>query len=144
MSLLSQDKGITKDALLARGFEEDGWGSLHMRQTHNTTMYEKVFQTKPNRDDPLGPWWQVNYFPPEFEGVVAPTRSYTFDMRGKVMAQRNADDEVFIIPVDSTLDLDLFIEAATRYKLTPFKLGKEPTYSHLINTKKHECSQRNH
>lgn len=116
MSVLSGDE-ITKPALLLRGFIKDGWGSPHMRQTRNTTMYELVFEND---------WdvWSIKYFPPEFEGQVTPGGGCVVDMRGKVMMQKETGtgSGCCIIDVTSMMDIEVFIKQVLRGKVKPFKI----------------------
>ena len=109
---------ITPEALVSRGFTTDGWGSPHTRATRNTTMYELYIEEDWNI-------WSVMYFPPEFEGIVAPT-GCVMDMRGKVMMQKEngTTQDKYIIDVTDMTDIDVFIKQVLRNKVKPFKHGR--------------------
>lgn len=106
---------ITPEALVSRGFTTDGWGSPHTRATRNTIMYELYIE----KDLSI---WSVMYFPPEFEGIVAPT-GCVMDMRGKVMMQKenSTNPDKYIINVSDMSDIDVFITQVLRNKVKPFK-----------------------
>lgn len=118
MGILNSNR-ITPEALIARGFVADGWGSPSTRATRNTTMYELYIEND---------WvtWSVMYFPQEFEGVVTPAGRQVVDMRGKVMMQKEnwADLNRYIIDVTDMTDIDVFIKQVLRNKVKPFKFRR--------------------
>lgn len=116
---------ITPEALIARGFIADGWGSPHTRATRNTTMYELYIE------DDLD-IWSVMYFPQEFEGLVTPAGGYVMNMCGKVMMQKEngIDHNHYIIDVTDMMDIDVFIEQVLRNKIKPFG------YEHFNGTRR--------
>lgn len=93
---------ITPQNLITSGFCRSGWGSLRYRETHDTTMWERMIEHDLKE-------WDVMYFPEQFDGRVC-LDGFLTDVRGKCIIQRNTPHaKHHMIDVSDMLDIETFI-----------------------------------